>query len=103
MEELLAGYDRAVFICGIATNQDQLLDLFDRVFLLQIDGRTQEGRLAAHDAHNPPGRSEAGRQQIRDGRAVFEAQMLRLGAIALDGRAPAALVADELLALVGVA
>jgi hypothetical protein len=29
--------------------------------------------------------------------------MLRLGAIALDGRAPAALVADELLALVGVA
>jgi hypothetical protein len=34
---------------------------------------------------------------------MFEAQMLRLGAIALDGTAPTALVADELLALVAVA
>lgn len=28
---------------------------------------------------------EAGRQQIRDGRTIFEAQMVSLGAIALDG------------------
>jgi hypothetical protein len=34
-----------VFICGIAGNQDELLDLFDRVFLLHIDGPTQEARL----------------------------------------------------------
>ena len=76
MEEVLAGHDEAVFICGIARNQDELLDLFDRTFLLQLDGPTQEARI------------------------VFEAQMLRLGAIALDGTAPAALVADELLARV---
>lgn len=101
MEELLARYDGVVFVCGIARNQDELLDLFDRVFLLQIDGWTQEDRLAAHDALNPPGRGEAGRREIRDGRAVFEAQMLGLGAIALDGAAPPALLADELLADVG--
>ena len=100
MAEVLAGQGRAVFVCGIARNQDELLDLFDRVFLLHIDGPTQEARLAAHDALDPPGRSEAGRQEIRDGRAVFEAQMLRDGAIALDGTAPTAVVADQLLALV---
>jgi hypothetical protein len=100
MKEVLAGHDGVVFVCGIARNQDEFLDLFDRVFLLQIDGPTQEARLAAHDALNPPGRSEAGRQEIRDGRAVFEAQMLTHGAIALDGTAPMVLVADELLALV---
>jgi hypothetical protein len=88
-----------VFVCGIARNQDELLDLFDRVFLLRIDARTQEARLAAHDALHPPGRSEAGRQEIRQGQATFEAQMIKAGAIALDGTAPTAAVASELLAL----
>jgi hypothetical protein len=100
MQEVLAGRDKAVFVCGVSRNQDEFLDLFDRVFLLRIDGPAQEARLAAHDALHPPGRSEAGRKEIREGRAVFETQMLRAGATALDGTAPTAVVADELLALV---
>jgi hypothetical protein len=100
MEEALARHDGAAFVCGIARNLDQLLDLFDGVFLLQIDERTQEDRLIAHDAVHPPGRSEAGRQEIREGRAVFQVQMLKLGATALDGTAPTASLADQLLALV---
>jgi len=99
LEKVLAGHREPAFVCGIARNQDELLDLFDRVFLLRIDEPTQEARLLAHDALHPPGRSEAGRQEIRDGRTVFEAQMLRHGAIALDGTAPTAIVADELLAV----
>ena len=99
LEEILAGAGQDVFVCGIARNQDELLDLFDRVFLLRIDARTQEARLAAHNALHPPGRSEAGRQEIRQGRSVFEMQMLRADAIALDGTVPTAVVAGELLAL----
>ena len=95
---MVAGQDRAVFICGIARNQDDLLDLFDRVFLLHIDEPTQEARLASYDALHPPGRSEAGRREIREGRATFQAQMLRRGAIAIDATAPTAVIADELLA-----
>ena len=100
MEEVLARHDGAVFVCGIARNLDQVLELFDRVFLLQLDERTQEDRLIAHDAAHPPGRSEAGRQEIREGRAVFQAQMLKLGATALDSTTPTASLADQLLALV---
>jgi hypothetical protein len=100
MEQVLAGQSGAVFVCGIARNQDQFLDLFNGVFLLQIDGPAQQARLIAYDTLHPPGRSEAGRQEIRDGRAAFEQQMLRLGAIALDGAAPPATVADQLLALI---
>ena len=99
LQDILAPGTGAVFVCGIARNQDELRDLFDRVFLLRIDERTQEARLAAHDALHPPGRSEAGRQEIRQGRAAFEAQMLKTGAIPLDGRAPTAVIASELLAL----
>jgi hypothetical protein len=42
----------------------------------------------------------AGRQQTRDGRRVFEAQMLKLGAIAFDGTASAQTVADQLLTMI---
>lgn len=92
--------DGPVFVCGIAANIDKVVDLFDAVFLLHIGETTQEARLVAHDAANPPGRSEEGRQEIRDGRAAFEAQMASLGAIVLDGAAPTPPVADELPALV---
>jgi hypothetical protein len=46
--------------------------------------------------------AKPGRREIREGRAFFEAQMLRHGAIAIDAAAPPAAVADELLALVAV-
>ena len=100
LEELLVQEDGPVFVCGIALNIDKVVDLFGAVFLLHIDETTQEARLVSHDAANPPGRSEAGRQEIREGRATFEAQMASLGAIVLDGTAPTPLVADELLAFV---
>jgi hypothetical protein len=100
LQDLLTQQPGPVFVCGIALNIDQVLDLFDRLFLLRIDAQTQEERLLAYDTGHPPGRSEAGRQQIREGRHVFEAQMLKLGAIALDGAASTATVADQLLALV---
>ena len=100
MEQRLAEHDGPVFVCGIALNIDQFLGVFERIFLLQIDAATQEARLIAHDAANPLGRSEAGRQEIRDGRTVFEKEMLRLGAMAIDGTSPTAVVVDQILAVV---
>jgi len=79
LQDILTRGVPALFVCGIARNQDELRDLFDRVFLLRIDERTQEERLAAYDALHPPGRSEAARQEIRQGRPAFEAQMLKAG------------------------
>jgi hypothetical protein len=60
-----------------------MLDLFGQVFILMIDEQTQLARLAAE----PPVRTGAARQQIRDGRHVLQAQMLAQGAIPLDGTA----------------
>ena len=100
LQDVLTQQQAPVFVCGIALNIDQVIDLFDRLFLLRIDAATQEERLLAYDTGYPPGRSEAGRQQIRDGRPVFEAQMLKLGAIALDGTASAQTVADQLVTMI---
>jgi hypothetical protein len=100
LEQIVRQPEGPLFVCGIALNINEVLDLFDAVFLLRIDSETQEARLVAHDALNPPGRSDAGRDEIRAGRPVFEAQMLELGAIPLDGSASPSSVADELLSII---
>lgn len=92
-----------MFVCGIALNIEEVADLFDRIFVLEIDEETQEERLAAHDATHPPGRNEAGRQQIRDGRVSFQEQMVLRGATPINASNPTEAVVDELLGHLGPA
>jgi broad-specificity NMP kinase len=43
---------RHLFLCGIAMNQRDMVDLFEQVFLLELDDTTQLDRLdAASNAH----------------------------------------------------
>ncbi|MCU7722685.1 hypothetical protein ODJ79_03060 [Actinoplanes sp. KI2] len=88
-----------VFVCGIALNQDRMLDLFERVFVLTIEADEQDARL---DRAPSPQRTEGVRQQIRDGRPVFQAKMLAAGAIPLDATASPASLADTVLAVVQI-
>ena len=103
MEQVIAASGEAgrVFFCGIARNQDQMLDLFEKVFLLVIDAGTQIARLAAPAQATLPVRSEVMKRQIREGRHVFQAQMLSRGAIPLDATASPKVLADSLLACLG--
>jgi adenylate kinase family enzyme len=89
---------RALLFCGIARNQAEMVDLFEQVFLLMIDEQTQLARLRGSARPGSPVRAEAVRQQIRDGREVFQAQMLALGAVPLDETASPKVIADILLA-----
>ena len=86
-----------MFFCGIARNQERMLDLFERVFLLTLGADDQDARLARATS---PLRTEAVKQQIRDGRPVFQAQMLAAGATPLDATASPAVLAETLLGLV---
>lgn len=90
-----------MFFCGIAQNQTEMLDLFEQVFLLAIDEATQLARLAAPGQTASADRTDAINKQIRDGRSVFQSQMLTLGAIPLDAAAPPHLIADALLTYLG--
>jgi adenylate kinase family enzyme len=93
-----SGSATSMFICGIARNQAEMLDLFDKVFLLVIDEDTQNARLASSSQTGSPDRTDAMKQQIRDGRPAFQAEMLACAAISLDGTAPPQIIADRLLA-----
>ena len=99
LEEAIAASDDTnglMFICGIAVNQDQMLDLFERVFLLAIEAEAQDARLARATSSQ---RTEGVKQQIRDGRQTFQARMLAAGAIPLDATASSESLADTVLAL----
>lgn len=83
-----------LFVCGIAMNQRDMLDLFEAVFLLSLDHATQLERLdTPANAH----RNAALREQILDGRPVFEREMTAVGAVVLDGRQPTSVLASRLL------
>jgi gluconate kinase len=86
-----------MFVCGIAVNQHQMLDVFERVFLLVLEAAAQDARLARATS---PQRTEGVKQQIRDGRAAFQATMLAAGAVPLDATSSPALLADTVLAFV---
>ena len=66
-----------LFVCGIAINLRDMLDLFGQVFLLSIDAATQIERLATAGEREP-----SLWQPIIDGRPVFEDEMQTVGATA---------------------
>ena len=86
-----------VFFCGIARNQREMLDLFDTVFLLAVDHATQVARL---DTPSNAHRTEALRDEILDGRPVFQQEMTGAGAVILDGRQPTSTLAQRILSFV---
>jgi adenylate kinase family enzyme len=85
-----------IFVCGIALNQEEMLDLFEGVFLLVIEADAQDARLARATSSQ---RTEGVKQQIREGRPIFQARMLAAGAVPLDATASPASLADTVLAL----
>jgi dephospho-CoA kinase len=81
-----------LFVCGIAINLRDMLDLFDHAFLLSIDATTQLQRLeSAGD------RDRSLWQPIIDGRPKFEEEMRTVGATVLDGRRSVSDLASEIL------
>ena len=81
-----------LFVCGIAINLRDMLDLFDQVFLLSIDAATQIERLATAGEREP-----SLWQPIIDGRPVFEDEMQTVGATVLDGRRATSDLATEIV------
>jgi dephospho-CoA kinase len=96
-QAIQTSHRRPVFFCGLAMNQRDMLDLFDRVFLLTLDDQTQLDRL--NTASNAD-RNAAQRAQITAGRPVFEEQNRKAGALVLDGRQPTSTLATAILSAV---
>jgi gluconate kinase len=87
------------FFCGGSRNADRFIDLFDEVFVLDIDLETLNRRLAARPETEWGGTAEEGEAFARYQHATKVG--LPMNAITLDATAPLASVVEEILRHVG--
>lgn len=84
------------FFCGGSRNSDRFIDLFDKVFVLDIDLETLNRRLAARPETEWGGTAEEGEAFARYQHQTKEG--LPKNAIIIDATAPLASVVDTILA-----
>lgn len=85
----------ATFFCGGSRNADRFIDLFDEVFVLEIDLETLNWRLAARPETEWGGTAQEGEAFARLQYATKVG--LPTNAIVIDATAPLASVVDEIL------
>jgi len=83
------------FFCGGSRNAERFIDLFDEVFVLEIDLETLNQRLAARPETEWGGTAEEGESFARIQHATKEG--LPVNAVTIDATAPLASVVDEIL------
>ncbi len=84
LKELLARQEKEVaFYCGVASNMDDLISLFDRVILLKASPDVLYKRLASREGTDDMGATEESRQAVLGWKDWWENEMEEKGAIAL--------------------
>jgi hypothetical protein len=91
----------ATFFCGGSRNSDRFIDLFDEVFVLEIDLETLNRRLAARPETEWGGTAQEGESFARYQHATKVG--LPVNAIIIDAMAPLSNVVEAILACTIVA
>jgi dephospho-CoA kinase len=85
-----------VFYCGVASNLDDLLHLFYRVFLLKASPETTRSRLSTRTSNNF-GRTREVQEWVLSWKGWWEDHITEKGAIVIDSNRTIKQVADEIL------
>jgi len=91
---------KAIFFCGSASNDLELMPLFDRVFVLTLDPKVQLERLRQREESY--GKDPRQQQEIIEEQIVFVEQATSLGAIPINNDRPIKAVVDEIIGASGV-
>ncbi len=91
----------ATFFCGGSRNSAKFIDLFDAVFVLEIDLDTLNQRLAARPEDEWGGTASEGESFARRQHATKEG--LPQNAVSVDSTAPLATVVTKILRVAGLA
>lgn len=98
LTNLLNVYKNTVFVAGLPSNRRELLDLFDKVFLLQCREETFIKRIKERTSHDF-GKHILEQENILSWYKDFEADMLKRGAVTINTDCPLANVVDEICSL----
>ncbi len=72
------------FYCGIASNMDDLLPLFDKVIVLQPDSDTLNQRLENREGTNDIGNTQDGRDVVLEWKDWWESEIHKKGGILMN-------------------
>ena len=85
-----------VVVAGIASNHDEYLDLFDKVFLLHCPEEIFLHRLRTREK-NEFAKEKSEQEQVLSWYKDFEAKMLKKGAVSIDTESTIDVVADQVI------
>lgn len=98
LKELIASQkSELAFYCGIASNMDDLLPLFDTVLMLRVEADQLSSRLSNREGTDDIGNTEASRQTVLGWKDWWEDEMQDKGAIVIDARETPDSVAKKIL------
>ncbi len=84
LKELFARQEKEIaFYCGVASNMDDLIPLFDKAILLKASSEVLYKRLASRKGTDDMGATEESRQAVLGWKDWWENEMVEKGAIAL--------------------
>lgn len=94
--KLLNDRDDTIVVAGIASNQDEYLDLFDKIFFLHCREEIFLHRLNTRE-ENEFAKEKSEQEQVLSWYKDFEDKMLKKGAIPINTEAPIGTVADQII------
>lgn len=90
------------FYCGVASNMDEILPLFDPTLLLKVDSSTLHQRLSNREGTDDMGNTEASRQSVLGWKDWWENEIIRKGVIVVDAQQDPSIVAKNILERFGL-
>jgi dephospho-CoA kinase len=98
LEELLnKDENKPVFVCGITSNQEKDLHLFDKIFLLRANQDTVRKRLMGRKTKDAFGQTEDEIEHIFDWSEDFENNMISKGVIAVNADGSTGEIIEDIL------
>jgi broad-specificity NMP kinase len=96
LKKLLDKKADMVFVLGVASNQDEFLDIFDKVMVLQCKPETFLHRIT-HRTNNEFGKDKSLQETILGWYEKFEDKMLKKGAISINTDRPVNEVVEDVI------
>lgn len=96
LKQILDDNKNIKFVCGVSANQDEYLNLFDKVFLLQCSPEILIKRIDEREDHQF-GKHPSEKEHILNWYEEFEENLISKGAIAINNNNSINFVVDEIL------
>lgn len=98
LQELLSKQkSEPAFYCGVASNMDDLIPLFDKVILLKTASEEIHKRLSTREGTEDMGNTEESRQAVLGWKDWWEGEMEEKGALTVDANGSPEQVAKTIL------